>query len=1439
MSTDFLNRRMDLIHTNPSPIGALGPGPGGGETVYFDTFNKLKMDTSYPVKLAGKVIKIFTADGTYSPSEWKIANSEDEIILEVDAENVYDFAGNALTNDNIGEDKTYESYSEVFKKDDYVMVIIDFEAQTLHLCSETNFQSYFLNKGKGNVKLFPIDGNDAEFEIDGDIYNIGTKAINESVAFEDDSKETHSLMRHSKDNVMWELPRNEDYYDETGHFIGKAFAMTPVARVNNFNINCLNASISSLVFPGINMTNTTRGLDNIQGFNCYYKIEGQVNENFIEKYCFTYDEINPNSQNHIDLFTKVGNVGWYRYGLRFVDTIDQADKDKYYYVLVDGIDVDNTTFSTGIVNQGFWVLPINKETYKFCAYLLKEYIGAYVNSKLVTLKAMDGLARFLSGAYWEGDNFNGFYQKHYKGHMNNTAGSLIGIVDNGVDKVDMSYGQLNKGEYIYRSYNHSNRSPLSNSTLVFGHLKATDEQIMDVYDHDVMDQDDPESGARANESYNKLKYVKRFINFFGNEDEKYKLEFYRYMLQTPNNDDPDNINVFRRVDDDEEAVINMFNINRKRCPIVSIVINPGQFEHLLYGENPDAYDPKEQDHEQNVREACNIHNFCSITDSRVTTPEEGFKRTDFKLENTNIWGGVNYQRVLPIIYELFDRLDPDNFKFEFKDQFKSDTEGNCSCKINNVTAPFVCHVNKSPIDTGETNIIASNLVHSNNENHIYNIINLVSLQCINDPYIDDDTSQYAYNDAELNHMSVLVDHKIEFAFSYDASDLHIFFDVSDNISIKPDFGDATTYDLYTIVGTENNNFSVVRLNLNDNFVSTSKVHGLNYFYYVNNNSEVHRIKYFYSTRDINNESLGKKQKHKYDYYVDSHIMTLESITSSADLTEPKYRFARAYVNAYIAENKTESSVIANLKEEALNSYNTYIANSNWQSIITYIIKHYKFFPYNLGENDNRMVSRNFGYGYTDTMELTSTFDYSIRYAISPNERTLNNGKGAKLKDFIKEDAVHENCLAPYVSNTKVNGSLVYNVASFVKYLKHTKVSDVFRPITFKYLNGTGIRDEYYIDENNNSKTLYEFYSYCLSRNMHIPSNNPKSIKNDKSLSSGLAIYSREDILKVNKVEPNNDYKLYTKDSNDAYIPYTLISDLIFRIKVDPSSPFGFHPITVYNGKYDVDNGGDKIVNSLYESEDVMWISKIQTGDYTVYDISINDGKPTTSDILNINGILGSYSVDDITWNTILLSLNNNKTIDLLSTSLKEIKTQINDKIVYTTQNINSRVTNEQQTETNSNARKHDTIFDDPDNPEPSPRPGYENIWKATNANVDETSYVDKYDLCKFNFGYGFGDTWVNNTKTREINNRGVIVFETEGFKTIQYRTNQTGEEPKDYTYKTIEGSIYPKRMYINSDGIVCTKEFAESHQTISALITRIENLEAALGIQNSNSNNNG
>lgn len=106
MSTELLARRMDLLHS-------------------FDEENQvnlLKMDTSYPVKLSGIVVKVFKAVTNYSHSDYddehiifSIRNENDsdtEFVADIKLKNAFTFSGRKLVDDE-------------YVTGDYVIAVID------------------------------------------------------------------------------------------------------------------------------------------------------------------------------------------------------------------------------------------------------------------------------------------------------------------------------------------------------------------------------------------------------------------------------------------------------------------------------------------------------------------------------------------------------------------------------------------------------------------------------------------------------------------------------------------------------------------------------------------------------------------------------------------------------------------------------------------------------------------------------------------------------------------------------------------------------------------------------------------------------------------------------------------------------------------------------------------------------------------------------------------------------------------------------------------------------------------------------------------------------------------------------------------------------------------------------------------------------------------
>ena len=119
MSTEILTRNMDFIHS------------------ISDGINVLRMDTTYPVRLSGCVLKIFKATSNFTKKNilnedfldedilFSIRNSVDEVICEIKKKNIFDFSG-----DNIIE--------KAYTNGDYVMVIIDITSQKIFVNSLHN-----------------------------------------------------------------------------------------------------------------------------------------------------------------------------------------------------------------------------------------------------------------------------------------------------------------------------------------------------------------------------------------------------------------------------------------------------------------------------------------------------------------------------------------------------------------------------------------------------------------------------------------------------------------------------------------------------------------------------------------------------------------------------------------------------------------------------------------------------------------------------------------------------------------------------------------------------------------------------------------------------------------------------------------------------------------------------------------------------------------------------------------------------------------------------------------------------------------------------------------------------------------------------------------------------------------------------------------------------
>ena len=427
--------------------------------------------------------------------------------------------------------------------------------------------------------------------------------------------------------------------------------------------------------------------------------------------------------------------------------------------------------------------------------------------------------------------------------------------------------------------------------------------------------------------------------------------------------------------------------------------------------------------------------------------------------------------------------------------------------------------------------------------------------------------------------------------------------------------------------------------------------------------------------------------------------------------------------------------------------------------------------------DKRYMKNANDYEHITTLSLSTLLDYKfhryLRNATSGVDSN-NNPISFKLSDFIPENTfTYTDGPAPRLSKTKnSNNQYVYNIDTYKDFISNvyitkytydtdSNISNTIKPllhdVQLKYINGKGIREEYYKD-----KSIYEFYNNIISKDLSKPVSNIKYL----DITNTQVFFTKDMIRRIKgyKREIENDQYVYKYiDSNGNVIPLTTQYDngMTLNANIDTTNIFGFNDSTLKNYQ-------DEDITEEYTSDEKINMNVIETGLRKVYSIAIGDNNINPS-ILSINGVIDDISVDDLNWNTLLLALNNDKSIDILSKSLLQIKKEINDYIINTAQNVNDSVSLATEIALEENANKHDGIFD--------PQETYPDYWKEKNAEFD-----DKHNLYNFNYGYGFGPFDENFNSKRILDNRGVIVFVSEGGILRRHKTNSVGETPDQYTY---------------------------------------------------------
>ena len=1348
MPTDFLNRRMDLLHNRDNLV---------------DT---LTMDTSYPVRLAGKVIKIFTASYDYEARNFNICNSEKETILIINTSNIYDFAGRVLMN-SVGDGKAYPTNADVFKTGDYVMAVIDFDNNSMHLCSQTNFEKFItgnIDTGeKCKFKLFDITGDTKITFEDGTTRSIDPDKFQEAINFEaQEDDEYHSFLRCNEDNVIFENPsiyksdKNTKYY------------MTPVSNVDTLNINSINTSIQNFFFPIIN----SGGFDFIDGFRIFQTINGLLNQKFIEEFCYTYQEIQrlPIFGKTFYINTEVDSIVNDKNSYYYVLSTDSAYNDQYSTIMKDSSgnplkDENGNLTTESVLSSDLRFIPIKKDTMKFSSYM--DSNGGTIKCSdiniAIPISLSAGSRHLYIGNWWSDDkNFGYTVWKYTNDRIK--FGILLEYNNNNNIKKNINI----TGSYVY-NYKQYHETKNFNDEYVI----STNCDVEKCYENNQI-----------------MKYINRFVDFFAPKYDQESIN-YNYAIKEAS---------LTQTNSSNNHHLGIKNCDSSITPFCTVIIYPEIFEDVLYGKDTSTGDFAHKDE--------NIRNFTGFYDNNYKLLSTDINRKNYKIPNLSIDG---YENVF-LVYSLFDlnktkeklyinnsdKPSTVNLKDWLKDEFKENE--------------LIYRANQTVLGDSNTNMIckiSSECESDTTKKLMLTCISKLKVGMIGESNKKDTT----YNNAQIKHQNFLVARLI-----MTASDVITYENNTYNITYN-----GQSYQLYTVINKGANKLEMTVLD-KSNFKNTgSNTVNIMYLYFRDNNNSIFSVKYYYNITDTNS---SESKINNFDYISCVEILPDLTTKPNESTIDSYSRFLNSLLNIYINEGKTI--------KESIDYYYDLVNSSagGWMNQVIKVIKTYHMYPYNLTSTETpNVILNSSALGITNTSNI-----YVGGMNLLNNENTMvtyyheniyygawiNNSEkldGFRLRDMIGNDySIYQNCMVPYVSNTlSDNGSKIYSISTYNKVLKDTSVSSLFDTREFPFLGCKGIRECYYVN-----KSLYDFYNYIFTRDLSKDINDPDSLIKNKISSSNRAFFSRSEVNKISKVEliydeEINEWINHLKDSNDKDI--IIKAGLTLHANIDSNAILGFNNSKLYN--YDsVDVSDD------YTVDEPILINKEQSGDKTTYSLSMNSGDTNNPSIVPLNGSDEDIETDKLNWLTLLTALNNNKTIDLLESALIKIKKDLKNYIIQEGQNISDIYSIEDEERTITKANAHDNVW-----PEDS------EYYKEKNAEFDKNHNI--YD---FNYGYGYISGESSNNDTRELKNRGVIVFVIEGGSVNRITYGQ--DDPNKFTYNLTEGNIRTKRMYISKDGVICTKEYYDRESSsdgfksnpktsindlqsrITALEQRISNLES-------------
>lgn len=1376
MSTNFLNRRMDLSH------------------YILDNYNILEMDTSYPVKLAGKIIKLFDATANFDPEKgYKLFNSDKETILTITTDNVYDFAGYVIKN-NVGDDCIYPLATDVYKKDDYVMAIIDFDASKILLCSQTNFES-MVGAGEGRVRVFTIDGDKEPTDSDSGIeYQYDEEVFDEAAEFEAmDGRD--AFTKFTEDQILYEIPTIDTDNDSR--------SMIPVAKTEVTNIGSkLTARLNKFMFAYLDNLGGDFGVSYVNKIAAFIQIYGSLNSKFVDDFCMTESEML--KSNLITTATSKMKKSM----LEEYNNIPDSYKNKYRYILIcntgntdnnaktDIIEEKTDNFSFNEYDASLRFIPFDVDNGTFPSLFMLNNRGFIVDGEAVELPA------YLS------NNYNDYLgQLEYDDAR---QGYSVYHYDTKIDILLPKYYQALSSSA--GGTNGLEDFPISECTITTGNMPVLYTKPGD---------DTPMTGIRKDGTLDKddfstyLAPINKFMNFFMPSS----------YCQTIGGIDNNIYNSILAFQNSTNPLTHCYTVMGSDKLANTVVIEyPTMFEELIEAGTSDITN-------YNITIPDTVFNRKNLTFDHRVSPNnydhiEGLVFKLFNTTNTNAYmESINGGKCADMTYKYDDEsLSP----IEFPNQYSYLSTRSLSKNVDNnyrynegifvagdssfVFAP-ICIVSMNALGVKKNATIDYNPA----EVTANNIIVIKKIKRALDKYPDTNISYISYQDIGFG---------TSYLCYYNGTDYLPLYMVS-----KVEDGD--TYAPGTISLTLNNEtFIIHHIEQNDTSIAagfkmpyTAWKGDYLYLYYIDTNG-LHRLKYHYrtmgATRDIT----------EFDYFTDN--LVYDSILCGSGLfgynwdnpsgitaydlddlekMDKSTSYLKAYINAKAKENYNRDTLDAVRASSAAEiSYDSL-------SLILYVDAYYGLYtsvnenpPANYGK-DNTLIQASSKYlSITSNYNLTVGIDEIIVFPGTNNNKNIYGIRGIRMSDMFKTNnvTIHKNMMTPIISDKKdVNGGYIYNIGTYLSKASNVDTkNDAIGGWTINGINRTintnGIKekDYYYTGD----KNLLNFYKYALSCDLDRTTTNKYFdtvenydrilIKKTKILEDGLKFMPNEH---PSKVYENTTWDFYDINNNRVTLSAANKDGVVLHTNLDPKNIMGASEVTLNKA-----DGTD--CSSDYVDESALsYVNIVTTGKKTTYSLSLNDTDDALEhNMIAIDGSSDTVPVDEITAQTMLKAISGNKSIDILSYSLRTIKTVLNTGIIDAIQNISDTITMQENKTTIETANRTDQ----------HPHAGDSNMQPYLIPNGSTWADFNS-DLCLYNFhfAYGYlsppGNSSIYN-EHRILNNRGVIVFVTENGDS--YR--QAGSGGVYNVYSNRVPDIRPKRMYINNDGLLCTKEYFDREETV-------------------------